>query len=62
MIESAWWREGSRQRGTRVVRDASRNHYEPLRSASGSFVGETTFIGNCNLIVEGAADKMFLHG
>ncbi len=48
--------------GTRVVRDASRNHYEPLRSAFGSFVGETTFIGNCNLMVEGPADQILLAG
>lgn len=48
--------------GTRVVRDASRNHYEPLRSAFGSFVGETTFIGHCNLMVEGPADQILLAG
>ena len=44
------------------MRDASRNHYEPLRSAFGSFVGETTFIGNCNLMVEGPADQILLAG
>jgi hypothetical protein len=52
--------KGVGEEGTRVVRDASRNHYEPLRSAFGSFVGETTFIGNCNLIVEGPADQILL--
>jgi hypothetical protein len=54
--------KGVGEEGTRVVRDASRNHYEPLRSAFGSFVGETTFIGNCNLIVEGPADQILLAG
>lgn len=48
--------------GTRVVRDVSRNHYEPLRSAFGSFVGEMTFIGNCNLMTEGPADQILLAG
>lgn len=48
--------------GTRVVRDASRNHYEPLRSAFGSFVGEMTFMGNCNLMTEGPADQILLAG
>jgi predicted ATPase len=54
--------KGSGDEGTRVVRDVSRNHYEPLRSAFGAFVGETTFIGNCNLIVEGPADQVLLAG
>ena len=54
--------KGVGEEGTRVVRDASRNHYEPLRSAFGSFVGETTFIGNCNLIVEGPADQILFAG
>ncbi|HET8671230.1 MAG TPA: hypothetical protein VFM05_11550, partial [Candidatus Saccharimonadales bacterium] len=34
----------------------------PLRSAFGAFVGETTFIGNSNLIVEGQADQILLAG
>ena len=54
--------KGVGDEGTRVVRDVSRNHYEPLRSAFGSFVGETTFIGNCNLITEGPADQILLAG
>jgi predicted ATPase len=54
--------KGVGEEGTRVVKDASRNHYEPLRSAFGAFVGETTFIGNCNLMVEGAADQILLAG
>ena len=54
--------KGAGTEGTRVVRDASRNHYEPLRSAFGSFVGETTFIGNCNLVLEGLADQILLAG
>ena len=54
--------KGEGDEGTRVVRDASRNHYEPLRSSFGSFVGETTFIGNCNLMTEGPADQILLAG
>ena len=54
--------KGVGDEGTRVVRDVSRNHYEPLRSAFGSFVGETTFIGNCNLMTEGPSDQIFLAG
>jgi predicted ATPase len=54
--------KGSGDEGTRVVRNASRNHYEPLRSAFGAFVGETVFIGNCNLVVEGPADQILLAG
>ncbi len=34
--------KGTGDEGTRVVRDVSRNHYEPLRSAFGAFVAETT--------------------
>jgi len=48
--------------GTRVIRNASQNHYEPLRSAFGAFVGETAFIGACNLLVEGPADQILLSG
>ena len=54
--------KGVGDEGTRVVRDVSRNHYEPLRSAFGSFVGETTFIGNCNLMTEGPSDQILLAG
>jgi predicted ATP-dependent endonuclease of OLD family len=52
--------EGSK--GTRVISSASHNHYEPLRSAFGSFVGETTFISGCNLMVEGPADQILIAG
>ena len=54
--------KGTGDEGTRVVRDVSRNHYEPLRSAFGAFVAETTFIGNCNLMVEGTSDQILLAG
>lgn len=54
--------KGKGAEGTRVVKNASRNHYEPLRSAFGAFVGETAFIGACNLLVEGAADQILLAG
>jgi predicted ATPase len=54
--------KGSQDEGTRVVTDASRNHYEPLRSALGPFVAETAFIGGANLLVEGLADQVLLAG
>jgi predicted ATPase len=54
--------KGEGDEGTRVVRNAAQNHYEPLRSAFGAFVAETTFISNCNLMVEGAADQVLLAG
>lgn len=54
--------KGAVDEGTRVIRNASRNHYEPLRSAFGAFVGETAFIGNCNLVVEGTADQVIIAG
>lgn len=54
--------KGEGDEGTRVVKNVARNHYEPLRSAFGSFVAETTFISNCNLMVEGASDQVLLAG
>lgn len=52
--------KGVGEEGTRLVRDASQNRYEPLRSAIGAFVAETAFIGGTNLFVEGASDQIFL--
>ena len=54
--------KGEGEEGTRVVENAAKNHYEPLRSAFGAFVAETTFIGNCNLMIEGQADQVLLAG
>ena len=54
--------KGTGDEGTRVVRNAARNHYEPLRSAFGGFVAETAFIGNCNLFVEGTSDQVLIAG
>lgn len=54
--------KGVEEEGTRLVKDVDKNHYEPLRSAFGAFVGETTFIGNCNLMVEGLAEQILLAG
>ncbi|MFJ4851463.1 AAA family ATPase [Streptomyces sp. NPDC088733] len=54
--------KGEGDEGTRVVRNAARNHYEPLRSAFGNFVAETTFISNCNLMLEGMSDQVLLAG
>lgn len=54
--------KGEHDEGTRVIASAAANHYEPLRSAFGSFVAETTFIGNCNLMVEGPSDQVLIAG
>lgn len=54
--------KGDGDEGSRVVENAAKNHYEPLRSAFGAFVAETTFIGNCNLMLEGQADQVLLAG
>jgi hypothetical protein len=54
--------KGEYDEGTRVVRNASANHYEPLRSAFGSFVAETAFIGSCNLMLEGPSDQVLIAG
>lgn len=54
--------KGSRDEGTRHVKDATRNHYEPLRTSLGSFVAETAFIGGDNLFVEGISDQVLLAG
>ena len=54
--------KGVTDEGTRVVKDVARNHYEPLRSSLGVFVGETSFIGGSNLFVEGLADQVLLAG
>ncbi len=54
--------KGVDDEGTRVVNDASKNHYEPLRSAFGELVGESAFIGNCNLMVASIADKILIAG
>ena len=54
--------KGEHDEGTRIVKSAAQNHYEPLRSAFGSFVGETALIGTCNLMLEGASDQILLAG
>ena len=54
--------KGARDEGTRHVKDATRNHYEPLRTSLGAFVAETAFIGGDNLFVEGIADQVMLAG
>lgn len=54
--------KGEHDEGTRVVANASRNHYEPLRSALGGFAGEMAFIGTCNLLLEGASDQILIAG
>ncbi|ROS54177.1 ATP-binding protein [Frigoribacterium sp. PhB24] len=54
--------KGADEEGTRVVKDAANNRYEPLRSSLGAYVAETAFIGGQNLFVEGAGDQVLLAG
>lgn len=54
--------KGADEEGTRVVRDAANNRYEPLRSSLGVYMAETAFIGGQNLFVEGAGDQVLLAG
>ncbi|MEU3473153.1 MULTISPECIES: AAA family ATPase [Rhodococcus] len=54
--------KGAEDEGTRVVRDAANNRYEPLRSSLGTYVAETAFIGGQNLFVEGLADQVLIAG
>lgn len=54
--------KGRGRDGTLVVDNAAQNHYEPLRSAFGSYVGETAFVGSANLLVEGITEQVFLAG
>ena len=54
--------KGSGEEGARVVHDVGHNRFEPLRTAMGSFIGETIFMGNCNVIVEGVSDQVYLAG
>lgn len=54
--------KGRGRDGTLVVDNAAQNHYEPLRSAFGAFVGETAFVGSANLLVEGITEQVLLAG
>lgn len=54
--------KGNEDEGTRVVKDFARNRYEPLRSSIGPHIGESVFIGNCNLMVEGIGDQIVIAG
>ncbi|WP_433952935.1 ATP-dependent nuclease [Curtobacterium flaccumfaciens] len=54
--------KGADDEGTRVVKDAAVNRYEPLRSSLGPYVAETAFIGGQNLFVEGSGDQILLAG
>lgn len=54
--------KGVGEEGTRIIKAASHNRYEPLRTAMGAFVAETAFIGGSNLFVEGPADQIMLAG
>lgn len=54
--------KGTRDEGTRLVKNVTQNHYEPLRTSLGAAVAETAFIGGDNLFVEGISDQMLLTG
>lgn len=54
--------KGDESEGTRVVRDAANNRYEPLRSSLGAYVAETAFISGQNLFVEGISDQILIAG
>jgi hypothetical protein len=54
--------KGAEDEGTRVIRDATQNHYEPLRTSIGSTIAESAFIGGKNLFVEGLADQVLIAG
>ncbi|MEV7966977.1 AAA family ATPase [Sphaerisporangium sp. NPDC088356] len=54
--------KGSRDEGTRLVKDVTQNHYEPLRTSLGAFIAETAFIGGDNLFIEGIADQVLISG
>lgn len=54
--------KGNDDEGTRVVKDFAQRRYEPLRSSIGPHIGETVFIGNCNLMVEGIGDQILIAG
>jgi energy-coupling factor transporter ATP-binding protein EcfA2 len=52
--------KGTADLGTRVIDKTHHNHFEPIRTAFGAFVAETIFIGNCNLILEGPSDQIYI--
>jgi predicted ATPase len=54
--------KGNEDEGTRVVKDFVKNRYEPLRSSIGLHIGESVFIGNCNLMVEGICEQIIIAG
>ncbi|ODU64441.1 MAG: hypothetical protein BGO97_10640 [Micrococcales bacterium 70-64] len=54
--------KGAEDEGTRIIRDATQNHYEPLRTSLGTTIAETAFIGGKNLFVEGLADQVLIAG
>jgi hypothetical protein len=54
--------KGSKDEGTRLVKDATQASYEPLRSSLGALFAETAFIGGDNLFVEGISDQVYLAG
>lgn len=54
--------KGTRDEGTRRVKDVTQNHYEPLRTSLGAFIAETAFIGGDNLFVEGISDQVLIAG
>ena len=54
--------KGDLDEGTRVISAAHHNRFEPVRTALGQQVGETSFVGADNIIVEGASDQILIAG
>ena len=54
--------KGDLDEGTRVVAAAHHNRFEPIRTALGQQVAESTFVGAQNIIVEGASDQILIAG
>lgn len=52
--------KGTRDEGTRLVKNSTQNHYEPLRTSLGASVAETAFIGGDNLFIEGISDQILI--
>ena len=54
--------KGVHAEGTLVVAKVLHDHFEPVRTAIGGLVGETLSIHDCNLVLEGSADHLYLAG
>ncbi|MFC1588578.1 ATP-dependent endonuclease, partial [Planctomycetota bacterium] len=53
-------RKGDGEEGTQHIRSAYKKRYEPIRSALGVDCAQTLFMGESNILVEGAVDQYFI--